>query len=281
MSRNRHGVRVLGPDDRADFLALTALDPVVNVFPEFRARTTDLEPRLLGGEVWGRFDDGRLVAGCHVGANLVPVQCTPDDARAFGERALARPRSVITIVGPQPAVTCIWDVVSESWHTPREVRFNQPHLQIASDPLVAPDPAVRRATADDLDVIYPACVAMYSEEVGVDPEAGGGGPIYRARVRQLIGSGWSFARIDDGVVVFKAEVASLTPAAAQVQGVWVHPDRRGEGLAAGGMAAVVVAVRQRLAPVVSLYVNEWNLPARATYRRVGFTQSSVFATIMF
>lgn len=281
MPRNRHGVRVLGPDDRADFLALTALDPVVNVFAEFRARTTDLEPRLLGGEVWGRYADGRLVAGCHVGANLVPIQCTPDDARAFGERALSRPRSIITMVGPQPAVTCIWDVVSESWNTPREVRLNQPHLQIASSPLVAPDPAVRRATAEDLDVLYPACVAMYSEEVGVDPEAGGGGPIYRARIRHLIGSGWSFARIEDGVVVFKAEVASLTPTAAQVQGVWVHPDRRGEGLAAGGMAAVVVAVRQRLAPVVSLYVNEWNLPARATYRRVGFSQSAVFATIMF
>ncbi|MGI8522920.1 MAG: GNAT family N-acetyltransferase [Nocardioides sp.] len=281
MSRNRHGVSVLGPDDRADFLALTALDPVVNVFPEFRARSTDLEPRLLGGEVWGRFDEGRLVAGCHVGANLVPVQCTPDDARAFGERALTRPRSVITLVGLQPAVTSIWDVVAQSWHTPREIRLNQPHLQIGSDPLVAPDPAVRPATADDLDALYPACVAMYTEEVGVDPETGGGGPIYRARIRQLIGSGWSFVRIEDGVVVFKAEVASLTPAAAQVQGVWVHPEWRGKGLAAAGMAAVIVAVRERLAPVVSLYVNEWNAPANAAYRRVGFTQSAVFATIMF
>jgi len=209
------------------------------------------------------------------------VQCTPDDARAFAERALTRPRSVITIVGPQPAVTRIWDVVAQSWDTPREVRLNQPHLQISSDPLVAPDPAVRRATADDLDALYPACVAMYTEEVGVNPESGGGGPIYRARIRQLIGSGWSFARIEDGVVVFKAEVASLTPSAAQVQGVWVHPERRGEGLAAAGMAAVVVAVRERLAPVVSLYVNAWNAPARATYERVGFTQSALFATIMF
>ena len=73
---------------------------------------------------------------------------------------------------------------------------------------------------------------MYTEEVGVDPEADGGAPIYRSRVRQLIGLGWSFARIEEGRVVFKAEVAHATPHAAQIQGVWVAPDRRGEGLAA-------------------------------------------------
>ena len=33
--------------------------------------------------MWGRFTGGELVAACHVGANLVPVQCTPEDARAF------------------------------------------------------------------------------------------------------------------------------------------------------------------------------------------------------
>jgi uncharacterized protein len=94
-------VSVLGPDDLPDFLALTGRDPVVNAFAEYRARSTNLEPRLLAGEIWGRYDAGRLVAACHVGANLVPVECAPDDARAFAERALTRPRSVITIVGLQ------------------------------------------------------------------------------------------------------------------------------------------------------------------------------------
>ena len=84
--RARQGVTVLGPNDLPDFLALTARDPVVNAFAEYRARSTNLETRLMAGEMWGRYDDGHLVAGCHVGANLVPVQCTPDDSRAFAER---------------------------------------------------------------------------------------------------------------------------------------------------------------------------------------------------
>ena len=111
--------------------------PVVNAFAEYRARSTNLEPRLLAGEIWGRYDDGRLVAACHVGANLVPVECTPDDARAFAERALTRPRSVVTIVGPQEQVWPLWDRLSDSWSPPRETRWDQPHMELAGPPAVA------------------------------------------------------------------------------------------------------------------------------------------------
>jgi predicted GNAT family acetyltransferase len=82
-------------------------------------------------------------------------------------------------------------------------------------------------------------------------------------------------------VVFKAEVAHATPHAAQIQGVWVAPDRRGEGLAAAGVAAVAEACRRHIAPIVSLYANVWNEPARRAYARVGFEQTGTFATVMF
>ena len=100
---------------------------------------------------------------------------------------------------------------------------------------------------------------MYTEEVGVSPELGGGAELYRARVQQLISRGWSFARFEGDRLVFKAEVACASPYAAQIQGVFVPPDRRGEGLAVSGMAAVVELVRREIAPTVSLYVNDWNV----------------------
>ena len=278
----RDHVRLLGPDDRDDFLDLTAQDPVVNVFADYRARVTNLDPRWLGGEMWGRFDGDELVAGCHMGANLVPVQCTSEDVGCFAEPALGRVRSTATIVGPHPVVAALWEAVGDRWSVPREARWRQPHLQIDRDPDVRADPGVRQTTSADLPALYPACVAMYTEEVGVSPEAAGGKDLYRTRVQQLISRGWSFARFDEsGRVIFKAEVACATPYAAQVQGVYVHPDRRGEGLCVAGMAAVVELVRDKIAPTVSLYVNEWNSPARAAYARVGFTESSRLSTLMF
>lgn len=272
---------MLGLPDLEDFLTLANHDPVANVFALYRARTTSLEPRWLGGEMWGRYDAGRLIAACHVAANLVPICCDDDDARAFSAKALTRSRTCTTIVGPHDAVRSFWTAVAATWGRPRDTRWLQPHLVLAGEPMIEGDALVRRTDRNDMSLVYPACVAMYSEEVGISPESGGTSDLYRARVTQLMSRGWSFARFEGGELVFKAEVACATPEVAQIQGVWVPPERRGEGLAARGMAAVVRLVQAEIAPTVSLYVNEWNQPARRAYRRVGFEEKGRFSTIMF
>jgi uncharacterized protein len=279
--RTRQGLRLLGPADVPAVRELAARDPVVNVFADYRTRLTQLEPRWLGGEMWGYEVDGELVSACHAAANLVPVQATPDAIAAFAERAVSQPRRCATVVGPADAVDPLWQLLEPHWGPARELRRGQPHLQISSAPAVAPDPLVRRMEAVDVPTLYPACVAMYTEEVGVSPEQGGGADLYRARVAQLVSKGWSFARIEDGRVVFKAEVAAASTYACQVQGVYVDPSRRGEGLAAAGIAAVAAQALADIAPVVSLYVNEHNVAARRAYARAGFEQTATFCTVMF
>ncbi|MBO0830323.1 MAG: GNAT family N-acetyltransferase, partial [Streptosporangiales bacterium] len=146
---------------------------------------------------------------------------------------------------------------------------------------VPPDSRVRRVRADEVDVILPACIAMFTEEVGVSPVASDGGVIYRARVAELVRQGRAFARIDDGVVMFKAEIAAATERSCQVQGVWVPPAYRGRGIATAGMAAVVAEALRSVAPAVSLYVNDYNEPARAAYDRAGFRDHGCFMSVLF
>src|SRR5918994_7856580 len=146
MLRTREQVRVLGPDDGDRLVALAEQAPVVNVFADYRARLTNLDERWLGGQVWGRFEGEELVAGCHLGANLVPVQCTPDDVGAFADVALRRRNSVGTIVGPSEVVASLWGLVESRWAKPREVRARQPHLQMDRLPDVPGDPGVRVTT---------------------------------------------------------------------------------------------------------------------------------------
>ncbi len=281
MVATSQSLRVLGPGDVPAARALLARDPVVNVFVDYRTRITQLDTRWLGGEMWGWFEDDTLVSMCHVGANLVPVGATSVACEAFAQRAAQGVPRSSTIVGPREAVELLWAGLEERWPIPREMRWDQPHLVASSTPTVEGDPAVRRTTRGEAETLYPACVAMYTEEVGVSPEVDGGRDLYRARVNQLVGRGWSFSRIEDGRVLFKAEVACATPSACQIQGVYVAPEMRGQGLAAAGMATVVATCLQEIAPSVSLYVNAHNAAARAAYRRAGFEQTGTFATIMF
>ncbi|RCV52171.1 GNAT family N-acetyltransferase [Marinitenerispora sediminis] len=274
-------VRVLRDRDEAEVHALLDADPVGNVFVSSRLRAVGLDPSQLGAEVWGYVENGAITALCYAGANLVPVNAGTEAIRHFAEHARWQGRRCSSIVGPIPAVTELWRRLSPHWGPARAIRARQPVLELSDPPQVEPDPLVRRVTMRELGILLPACVAMFTEEVGIPPDGGDGGALYRARVEELVRMGRAFARIEDGRVVFKAEVGAVTPEVCQVQGVWVHPELRGRGHSAPGMAAVVAAARAQFAPRVTLYVNDYNTPARATYRRVGFREVDAVMSVLF
>jgi uncharacterized protein len=274
-------VRVLDDRELDSVRDLLDRDPVANVFVSSRIESAGLDPWRLGAEVWGYVAAGRLAALCYAGANLVPVGASADACRGFAEKARRQGRRCSSIVGPRDQVGLLWSLLEPAWGPPRDVRPHQPLMAISDAPKIAPDPLVRRVRPDELDILYPACVAMFTEEVGISPANGDGGSLYRARVGELIGQGRAFARIEDGRVVFKAEVGAATQEACQIQGVWVDPALRGRGYANGGMAAVVVQAQASVAPVVSLYVNDFNTAARAAYTRVGFVSVGSFMSVLF
>ena len=267
--------------DLDEVRALLELDPVANVFVASRVDAAGLDPWRLGAEVWGYGDRGSLESVCYAGANLVPVQAGGDAVRAFAERARRQGRRCSSVVGPSESVRLLWALLEPSWRQARDLRLSQPLLAIDAAPRVPPDPAVRLVEPSELDVLLPACIAMFTEEVGVSPLLGDGGALYRARVHELIAQHRAWARIEDGTVLFKAEVGAATSAACQVQGVWVRPDLRGRGVGTAGTATVVELARAHIAPVVSLYVNDYNDGARRAYEKVGFQQVGTFASVLF
>ncbi|RNL80657.1 GNAT family N-acetyltransferase [Halostreptopolyspora alba] len=274
-------VRVLGERDRESVYALLDADPVGNVFVSSRLRASGLHSSRLGAELWGYVERGALTALCYSGANLVPVNAGPVAIRHFSEQARGQGRRCSSIVGPVEAVSDLWARLAPSWGPARAIRERQPVLEISEPPHVEPDPLVRRTRMSEFGLVLPACVAMFTEEVGVPPDSGDGGSMYRARVEELVRTGRSFARIEDGRVVFKAEIGAVTPHACQIQGVWVHPELRGRGYSVSGMAAVVRYALTEIAPRVTLYVNDFNAPARAAYGSVGFHEVGAVRSVLF
>ena len=274
-------VRVLDDRDRAEVTSILAKDPVSNVFVASRVEVCGLDSWRLGAEMWGFPASGPLTALCYAGANMVPVNAGEAAARAFADRARRGSRRCSSLVGPAGQVAAMWAALEPSWGPARDIRAHQPLMSISSEPTAAGDPLVRAVRPDELDVVLPACVAMFTEEVGVSPVDIDGGALYRARVAELIRMGRAFARIDDGRVVFKAEIGAATHSVCQIQGVWVAPELRGRGLGTVGTAAVVSLARARIAPVVSLYVNDYNAAARRAYARIGMQEIGELASILF
>ncbi len=276
------GVGVLDAVDAPAVQTVLETDPVGNVYVAARLRSVGFEARRLGAELWGYAGEGgRLESLCFSGANLIPVCTTPAASQAFARRALRHARACSSIVGREAAVEELWDHLRATWSPARDVRTGQPLLVISSPPEVPADPAVRRVVLSEVDTLLPACVAMYNEEVGVSPIGRDGGAAYRARICDLVAGGCSYARIEGGEVIFKAEIGAVAANVCQVQGVWVTPRLRGRGVGAAGMASVINAAFRYVAPVVSLYVNAHNVAARRAYERVGFSSAGTLMSVLF
>ncbi len=139
---------------------------------------------------------------------------------------------------------------------------------------------MRPIRPDELECYLPAAAAMFTEELGISPYRAASAGEYRRRTAGLIRERRAFGVVEQGEVVFKADLGAVSPHTCQVQGVWVRPDLRGRGLGSGALA-VVLRHALTLAPSVSLYVNDFNLPARRVYDRLGMRQAAVLSTVLF
>ncbi len=275
---------MLDERDLIDVRGVLDNDPVAGCMVAARVEHAGLDPWRLGGEMWGsdsRPLRGRVDGLCFSGPNLIPLKGSPSAMRMFADRARRRGRMCSSLVGPAEQVLALWDELQPDWGPAREVRGDQPLMAISVAPKITPDPLVRQVRPCEITRYLPAAIAMFIEEVGIDPCAEDGGAGYRARVAELIAAGRAFARFEHGEVVFKAEIGAMSSRVGQIQGVWVRPDRRGGGIGTAGTAAVADRLVRSLNRTASLYVNGYNHVAQAAYRKIGFEQVGQYATVLF
>ena len=280
MLRTRSAVRPVTRDERDAALALCARDVAANVFVAARLDEGALDTRY--GTLLGHHRDGVLDALCWASANVVPVATDPESTAAFAERIRRWRGRCASILGPRDLVASLWSALEPSWSPARAIRSEQPLMGTTTPPStlgIQPDPRVRLARRDEVDLVLPAAAHMFTREIGYPPYTGSSRG-YRSALLALIEHGHTYVIVEDDRVIFKADVGSVALGCAQVQGVWLAPDLRGRGLAVPAMAAVVELVMHDLAPWVTLYVNDFNTAALATYHRIGMGDIGVFSTVL-
>ena len=237
--------------------------------------------------MWGRFEGDELVAGCHLGANLVPGAVHARRRRRLRRRArCAGAAPSARSSARSDVVAALWEAVEPRWATP------------ARDPAAPAAPRDRPASrrsrpTPDVRRHHPAATSTCStprawrctpRRSASRPENdAGGGDLYRARVQQLIGRGWSMASFDDAGRGLQGRGrlrdAVRRPGAGRV-GPPRPPGRGPLGRAAWPPWSPTSSARawRRWSRSTS---TSGTPPARAAYARVGFEQTATFATLMF
>ena len=256
----------LAEPDLKQILDFCLADPVERVFLE------DVARRGLG-RFRAVFEDGRVTALCHVGANVVP---SGEGCEAFAWAAAAdRARMVI---GEERAVSELWEAARTRMPKPREDRPGQPVYVLEAPPEPAAT-GLRLATLEDFSLLLPACAAAHREELGLDPlrrDPEG----FRWRTRAQIEDGRSWLWVEEGTILFKAEASAWTPSAVQLQQVWVDPAVRNRGYGQQGMRDLCRRLLEQV-PRVCLFVRPENAPAIRVYEAIGMRRTISYRSLIF
>lgn len=136
---------------------------------------------------------------------------------------------------------------------------------------------VRLATIEDLDLIAPVHAAMAEAESGINPlETDREG--FLSRCARRIGKDRVWVLIEDGELIFKADVQAETSEVIYLEGVYVDPSFRATGLARRCFTQLCNTLLAK-APTLCVLANEDNEAAHVFYRMCGFRWTSNYDTI--
>ena len=253
-----------------------ATAPEVNCFLSSRAQL--LEKSKNSNLLVYRNSYSEVEGVTYIGGNLIPAISSRAALLSLVDHLRSKQYKFSSIVGELRTVFDLWELISHLYSEPRAIRQSQPLLSLRGVPKISGNPLVHPATLADLEEVVEVGIAMFTAEVGEVPDY----VDYRSRSIELIGAGRTLISrdLDNGKIIFKSDIGAIGAGAYQIHGVWVDPAQRGKGLGSAGIATLV-EYGNRFAPIASLYVNDFNHAARASYHKVGFEKVAELATIFF
>ena len=223
-----------------------------------------------------RDTEGRLEGVALVGHAVYVAAETPAALRAFARIAQGQ-RNAHVILGEQALVGRFWEHYAAAGQAPRvfcrELLFEQRWPVSAREPVGG----LRLATLDDLMLVMPVHAAMAYEESGVNPidvDLHG----FRMRCARRIEHGRVWVLVEGGNLLFKADIASDTPECVYVEGVYVDPAVRQQGLGLRCLSQLGRNLLERT-KTVSALVNEQNLAAQALFNKAGYKPRGRYDTV--
>jgi ribosomal protein S18 acetylase RimI-like enzyme len=268
-------VHALSNEHEAEVLGFLAMRPVHTVIMTGFIRDNGLVSSLNRGTFYACRDrQGRLEGVALIG-HFVLFEAHSEPAMAIFARLAQDCPSAHMILGQQEKVECFWSYFAQAGRAPqricRELLFE---MRWPIEPCEVV-PGLRKATPDDLDLILPVYAAM--QESGVDPlEVDPEG--FRRRWLRRIEQSRVWVWIENGRLIFNADIISDTAEVIYLEGIYVDPQERDKGYALRCLSQLSHSLLSR-AKTLCLFVNEQNQRAQTLYHKAGFMPRGCYDTI--
>ncbi len=267
----------LSAEQEFEVLEFLGRRPLHNVAMMSLIRDNGLISALNRGTFYACRDANRQLEGVALIGHATLLETISDRALQAFARLIAECPEIHLIMGEQERIQDLWDHCDSTgrhmrracrellfelrW--PVEVHDSAPQLQVA--------------TVAELELIMPVQANMAFEESGVNPlDADPLG--FRRRCLRRIEQGRTWVVIENGSLVFKADIIAETSEVIYLEGIWLSEEARNQGHGVNFVSELSRTLLKR-AQSVCLLVNERNKRAQAFYKKCGYLFRATYETI--
>ena len=270
-------VERLANSDAAEVIEFLSQRPIHTVAMLSMIRDNGIVSAFNRGTFYGCRDfNGRLEGVALVGHATLMETVSDRALAALAQIARECPNTHL-IMGEKQRVADFWSHYSETGRRQRlacrEWLFELTLPVGAREPIAG----LRPATVAEIDIVMPVQAELAYAESGinptqVDPEG------FRERCLRRIEQGRTWVVVENGILVFKADVISKTPEVIYLEGIWLREDCRNRNLGTRFMSELMRRLLENTKSVC-LLVNETNEWAQGFYRKCGFNFRATYETI--
>lgn len=265
-------------EDQQEAIAFLAIRPVHTVVMTSFINDNGIENVLNRGKFYGyRNTKGRLEGIALIGHTTLVEARSEAALEALAFQAKSSDTPIHLIMSDGTAAESFWQYYSDGLRQPR-LTCSEMLFEISFPFLVQGcEYEIRTANADELLQVAEAQAEVAFMECGVDPlqkDREG----FLKRVARRIEQGRVFVVAENGKLVFKADIISETDDVAYLEGIYVAPEFRGQGIGSKCLSKLSLELLNRVQNICLLSNVEFK-NAHQSFRKAGFKSTDECTTI--